>query len=77
MSAATRQRLAEMNRYDMELYEWVRERFAQQIRPLEPGFTREVRRFEMLNAAAQKLYRTTPDSIRRLATQRLYGGQAA
>ena len=69
VSAATRHRLAEMNRYDMELYEWVRERFAQQIRPLEPGFSREVRRFEMLNTAAQKFYRTTPDSIRKLVTQ--------
>jgi hypothetical protein len=77
VSAATRQRLAEMNRYDMELYEWVRERFAQQTRPLEPSFSREVRRFEMLNTAAQKLYRTAPDSIRRLATQRLSSGQAA
>lgn len=77
VSAATRERLAEMNRYDMELYEWVRERFEQQIRPLEPGFSREVRRFEMLNTAAQKFYRTAPDSIRRLATQRLYSGQAA
>jgi hypothetical protein len=77
VSAATRQRLTEMNRYDMELYEWVRERFAQQIRPLEPGFSREVRHFEMLNAVAQKFYRAAPDSIRRLATKRLYSGQAA
>jgi hypothetical protein len=61
----------------MELYEWVRERFAQQIRPLEPSFSREVRRFEMLNTAAQKFYRAAPDSIRRLATQRLSSGQAA
>jgi Galactose-3-O-sulfotransferase len=77
VSAATRQRLAEMNRYDIELHEWVRERFAQQIRPLEPSFSREVRRFEMLNTAAQEFYRTAPDSIRRLATQRLSSGQAA
>lgn len=77
VSAATRQRLAEMNRYDTELYEWVRERFAQQIRPLEPSFSREVRRFEMLNSAAQKLHQTAPDSIRKLATQILYSRQAA
>ena len=75
--AATRQRLTEINRYDIELYEWVRERFAQQIRPLEPGFSREVRRFEMLNAVAQKLHRTAPDSVRRLATQILGSSHAA
>ena len=28
VSAATRRRLAEMNQYDIELYEWVRDRFA-------------------------------------------------
>ena len=72
VSAAARQRLAEMNRYDMELYAWVRERFAQQIRPLEPRFSRDVRRFEMVNAAAQKLYGTAPDSVRKLASQILY-----
>ena len=77
MSAATRQRLTEMNRYDIELYEWVLKRFAQQIKPLEPGFSREVRRFEVLNTAAQKFYRTAPDSIRKLVTQRLNSGQAA
>lgn len=77
VSAATRRRLAEMNRYDMELHEWVRERFAQQIRPLEPGFSREVRRFEMMNAAAQKLRETAPDYVRWLASQLLYSGRAA
>jgi Sulfotransferase family len=77
VSTATRQRLTEMNRYDVELYEWVRERFEQQIRPLEPGFSREVRRFEMLNAAAQKLYRTAPEPVRKLAGRLLYTHQAA
>ena len=66
-----------MNRYDMELYEWVRERFAQQIRPLEPAFSREVRRFEMLNAAAQNLYRTAPNPVRKLASRLLYTPRAA
>ena len=77
VSAATRQRLVEMNRYDTELYGWVRGRFEQQIRPLQPSFSREVRRFEMLNSAAQKLHETAPDSIRKLATQILYSRQAA
>jgi len=77
VSAATRRRLAEMNKYDMELYEWVRDRFSQQIRPLEPSFSREVRRFEMLNAAAQKVYHAAPDSLRKLTTQVLRGSHAA
>jgi Sulfotransferase family len=77
VSAATRQRLTEMNRYDVELYEWVGERFARQILPLEPSFSREVRRFEMLNAAAQRLYRTAPDPVRKLASQMLYTRWAA
>ncbi len=77
VSAVTRRRLAEMNQYDMELYEWVRDRFEQQIRPLEPAFSREVRRFEMLNAAAQKFYRAAPDSLRKLTTQVLRGSHAA
>jgi sulfotransferase famil protein len=77
VSKATRQQLTEMNRYDVELYEWVRERFAQQIRPLEPNFSREVRRFEMLNAAAQKLYGTAPDPVRKLASRMLYTRPAA
>jgi Galactose-3-O-sulfotransferase len=77
VSTATRLWLTEMNRYDMELYEWVRERFAQQIRPLEPRFSREVRRFEMLNAAAQKLYRTAPDPVRKLTSRVLYTRPAA
>jgi hypothetical protein len=77
VSAATRRRLTEINRYDIELYEWVRERFAQQIRPLEPGFSREVRRLEMLNAAAQKFYGTAPDPVRKLARRLLYTRRAA
>jgi Sulfotransferase family len=72
VSSATRQRLTEMNRYDIELHGWVRERFAQQIRRLEPGFSRDVRRFEMLNAAAQKLYRTAPDPVRKLTSRVFY-----
>jgi len=72
VSAATRNRLRQMNQYDTELYEWVRERFAQQIRPLEPGFSREVRRFEMLNAAAQKLHRAAPDPVRKLTSRLLH-----
>ena len=77
VSAETRNRLTQMNQYDTELHEWVRERFAQQIRPLEPGFSREVRRFEMLNAAARKLHRTAPEPVGKLASRLLYTGPSA
>ena len=77
ISADTRRRLAKLNPYDTELYEWVRDRFEQQICPLEPYFSREVRRFEMLNTAAQRFYRTAPHSIRKLTIQMLLGSQAA
>ena len=60
VSAGTRSRLTEMNRYDMELYEWVRERFAQQIRPLEPNFSREVRQFRDVERSRPKVVRNDP-----------------
>ena len=78
MSAGTRSRLTEMNRYDMELYEWVRERFAQQISSRSNQTSRaRSDDFETLNAAAQKLYGTTPDPVRKLASRMLYARPAA
>jgi hypothetical protein len=47
VSEATRKRLETLNQYDIELCEWVKARFAKQIEPLEPYFSREVRRFEL------------------------------
>ncbi len=34
VSEATRKRLETLNQYDIELYEWVKARFAKQIEPL-------------------------------------------
>jgi hypothetical protein len=53
VSEATRKRLETLNQYDIELYEWVKARFAKQIEPLEPNFSREVRRFELRNRGIQ------------------------
>jgi hypothetical protein len=64
VSQATRQRLADRNVYDIELHEWVKGRFAAQIRPLEPGFSREVRRFDRLNRSIQRFGRLSPEVSR-------------
>jgi Galactose-3-O-sulfotransferase len=65
ISTASRLRLEEMNCYDIQLYDWVKVRFAKQTRAMEPELSRDLRRFEMLNAAAQRVRRTTPDLVAR------------
>lgn len=77
VSAATRARLAELNRYDTDLYEWVRDRFAAQLAPLQPQFGRDMRRFERLNSFAQKAYRVAPDRVRAAASQLIFPQRAA
>jgi hypothetical protein len=62
ISETTRKRLKALNQYDIELYEWVKERFAKQIEPLEPNFSRL---FEMLNCSFRLILRLTPDQFTR------------
>jgi hypothetical protein len=71
---ATRRRLRQMNRYDTELYEWVKIRFAQQTSPLQPAFSREVCRFEMLNRWIRHLERLSPEGVRGIGRQVLFSG---
>jgi hypothetical protein len=63
VSEVTRKRLETLNQYDVELYEWVKARFAKQIEPLEPSFSHEVRRFELLNGLIQRLAKYSPKPI--------------
>jgi hypothetical protein len=63
VSEATRLHLATMNQYDMELYEWVKLRFARQIEPLSPNFSHELRRFELQNRLIQQIAQRSPRSI--------------
>jgi Sulfotransferase family len=63
VSETTRKRLETLNQYDIELYEWVKDRFIKQIDPLEPNFSREVRRFDMLNRCFRQIRRATPQPI--------------
>ena len=65
ISTASRRRLEEMNRFDLQLYDWVKVRFAEQTRAMEPELSRDLRRFELLNAAAQRVRRTTPALVAR------------
>jgi Sulfotransferase family len=63
VSETTRNRLKTLNRYDIELYEWVKDRFMNQIEPSEPNFSREVRLFELLNCSFRCVRRFTPYPI--------------
>jgi predicted transcriptional regulator len=72
VSEATRKRLETFNKYDIELYEWVKARFAKQIQSMEPHFSREVRRFDMLNRAVNRIQRLSPQPIRGLAHRLLF-----
>jgi hypothetical protein len=72
VSEATRKRLETFNKYDIELYEWVKARFAKQIQSMEPRFSREVRRFDMLNRAVNRIQRLSPQPIRGLAHRLLF-----
>lgn len=67
VSQATRDRLEEWNQYDIELYEWVKARFAEQIRPLEPDFSREVRQFEKMNRLVQRADQLLPPQLKSIA----------
>ena len=71
VSAETRNRLRQMNQYDTELYEWVKERFADQIAQMEPTFSQEVRRFEQLNAYMRRIDRTLPSFLVKAAKRGL------
>jgi len=54
ISESARRRLAEWNRYDIELYDWVEARFAAQLAALPPEFERQVRRFTAVNNLVQR-----------------------
>ncbi len=69
---ATRKRLETLNQYDIEVYEWVKARFAKQIQSMEPHFSREVGRFAMLNRAVNRTDRLFPQPIRKLAHRLLF-----
>jgi hypothetical protein len=54
ISESARQRLAEWNRYDFELYDWVEARFASMLATLPLKFDQQVRRFSAVNDLVQR-----------------------
>ncbi|MGA9216846.1 MAG: hypothetical protein WBZ54_16775, partial [Methylocella sp.] len=56
----------------IEVYEWVKARFATQIQSMEPHFSRKVRRFDMLNRAVQRISRLSSQPVRELAKRLLF-----
>jgi hypothetical protein len=63
VSSSARSRLTEWNRYDLELYDWVEARFANQLAPMQPEFDRQVRQFAAANSLAQRVNSTMPRGI--------------
>lgn len=76
VAEVARRRLRQLNKYDAELYEWVKLRFAGQIRPLEPRFSRQVRRFDRINRCTQHLDRLSPEGLRHVGRHLLYSGRS-
>lgn len=60
ISAYARGRLEETNRYDTQLYDWAKSRFAEQLKTLEPQLSRDIYRFELINKWAQRAHRAAP-----------------
>ena len=56
-AAAIRRRLEALNPHDLELYEWVKARFSDQVAALGPEFLLERRCFSIINPALQRLER--------------------
>ena len=71
VSAEVRNRLRQMNKYDTELHEWVKGRFADQVEQLEPTFSQEVRRFEQLNGYMRRIDQTLPSFLVKAAKHTL------
>jgi Sulfotransferase family len=61
---ATRRRIEDYNRYDMELYEWTKARFADQVRALEPRISRDRYLFDIVNKICFRLRRFKPLNLR-------------
>jgi Galactose-3-O-sulfotransferase len=65
---ATRQRIEDYNRYDMELYEWTKTRFANQISALDPQISRDRYLFDIVNSSCHRLRRMRSKNIRKAVT---------
>ncbi|MGB6799659.1 MAG: sulfotransferase family 2 domain-containing protein [Xanthobacteraceae bacterium] len=64
--------IEECNSYDLELYEWVGNRFAEQRRLFEPGLSRDLRVFGVVNRALNKAGEILPWSVRKRIAEILF-----
>jgi hypothetical protein len=56
ISEATLRVIRDYNKFDMELYDYGKSLFRQQLRALEPTIKKELRLFQVLNGFFNKLY---------------------
>jgi hypothetical protein len=61
---ATCRRIEDCNRHDLALYEWIKARFAEQIRALEPQIFGDRLVFNIVNGSWQLAGRIMPESLR-------------
>ena len=64
--------IEDCNSYDLELYEWVGNRFAEQRRLFEPGLSRDLRVFGVVNRALNKAGEILPWSVRKRIAEILF-----
>jgi hypothetical protein len=64
--------IEDCNSYDLELYEWVGNRFAEQRRLFEPGLSRDLRVFGVVNRALNKAGEILPWSVRKRLAEILF-----
>ena len=72
LPASLRERLERSNHYDRELYLWVKQRFTDQLQPLQPEFDKEVSKFNQWLNIVHAVANHTPSALRRLASRALF-----
>jgi Galactose-3-O-sulfotransferase len=60
---STRKRIEDCNRHDMELYEWAKARFADQLRALDPQISRDRYLFNIVNGSSHRIRRIKARNI--------------
>jgi hypothetical protein len=77
VSEGTRRHLENTNRFDIELYEWVKARFAHQIESLDFRYSRHLLWFNIANFATQEVARSAPAPLRKIAATAIAKMRAA
>jgi hypothetical protein len=64
--------IEQKNAYDLELYEWVRNRFAAQKEPFEPQLSRDRRLFQAVNSTLNSVGQILPWKLRKQIAELLF-----